>query len=202
MQRENPFYVYEYKRKSSDNISVCSTEISFSINSEYENINELCDNIYSKDLSFRLKLKNFIQKEIDIRKNKINHLDIKKQQFRRINSAISLKSRKIKFIKKTESNDNKKINNKLSILKNSEIKVQRLSEEENKKKNENKKDILNIINQNIEKGNMNLNNPDLFFSEIFTKFMNDDMPKTYDKNNKEEEVNIMKKIESRRKNTI
>ena len=46
---------------------------------------------------------------------------------------------------------------------------------------------------------MNLNNPDLFFSEIFTKFMNDDMPKTYDKNNKEEEVNIMKKIESRRK---
>ena len=46
---------------------------------------------------------------------------------------------------------------------------------------------------------MNLNNPDLFFSEIFTKFMNDDMPKTYDKNNKEEEDNIMKKIESRRK---
>ena len=196
MQRENPFYVYEYKRKSSDNISVCSTEISFSINSEYENINELCDNIYSKDLSFRLKLKNFIQKEIDIRKNKINHLDIKKQQFRRINSAISLKSRKIKFIKKTESNDNQKTNNKLSILKNS---VQNLNEEENKKKNENKKDILNIINQNIEKGNMNLNNPDLFFSEIFSKFMNDDMPKTYDKNNKEEEDNIMKKIESRRK---
>ena len=46
---------------------------------------------------------------------------------------------------------------------------------------------------------MNLNNPDLFFSEIFSKFMNDDMPKTYDKNNKEEEDNIMKKIESRRK---
>ncbi len=37
------------------------------------NINELCNNIYSKDLSFRLKLKNFIKKEIDIRKNKINN---------------------------------------------------------------------------------------------------------------------------------
>ncbi len=37
---------------------------------------------------------------------------------------------------------------------------------------------------------MNLNNSDLFFSEIFTKFMNDDMQKIYDKNNnyKEEEV--------------
>ena len=48
---------------------------------------------------------------------------------------------------------------------------------------------------------MNLNNLDLLFSEIFTKFMNDYMPKTNDKNNdyKEEEVNIMKKIESRRK---
>ena len=29
--------------------------------------------------------------------------------------------------------------------------------------------------------------------------MNDDISKNYDKNNKEEEVNIMKKIESRRK---
>ena len=47
---------------------------------------------------------------------------------------------------------------------------------------------------------MNLNNPDLFSSEIFTKFMNDDMSKTYDKNNnyKKEEVNIMKKFELRR----
>ncbi len=64
-----------------------------------------------------------------------------------------------------------------------EEKIYNIVKKKKKKKNENKKDILNIIIQNIEKGNMNLNNPDLFSSEIFTKFMNDDMSKTYDKNN-------------------
>ena len=44
-----------------DNISVCSTEISFSINSEYENIDDLSDHIYSKDMKFRKKIKKYIR---------------------------------------------------------------------------------------------------------------------------------------------
>ena len=44
-----------------DNISVCSTEISFSINSEYENIDELSDHIYSKDIKLRKRVKKYIR---------------------------------------------------------------------------------------------------------------------------------------------
>ena len=45
-------------------------------------------------------------------------------------------------------------------------------------KKRNKKDILSVISQKIEKDNMNLNNPDLFYSEVFMKFL--DKKKTHD----------------------
>ncbi len=51
----------------SDNISVCSTEISFSINSEYENIDELSDHIYSKDNKLRKKVKKYIKDLINLK---------------------------------------------------------------------------------------------------------------------------------------
>ena len=40
-----------------ENISICSTEISFSIHSEYENIDELSNSKYSKDIFLRNKIK-------------------------------------------------------------------------------------------------------------------------------------------------
>ena len=46
-----------------DNISICSTE-SFSISSEYENINELYEYKYSKNKKLMKKLKNFIKEDI------------------------------------------------------------------------------------------------------------------------------------------
>ena len=51
----------------SDNISICSTEISFSINSEYENIDELSDHIYSKDNNLRKKVKKYIKEMINFK---------------------------------------------------------------------------------------------------------------------------------------
>ena len=51
----------------SDNISVCSTEISFSINSEYENIDELSDHVYSKDHKLRKKVKKYIKDLINFK---------------------------------------------------------------------------------------------------------------------------------------
>ena len=50
-----------------DNISICSTE-SFSISSEYENIDEISERRYSKDKKLRKKVKTLIKEEIS--KNK------------------------------------------------------------------------------------------------------------------------------------
>ena len=46
-----------------ENIYICSTEISFSIHSEYENIDELSDYKYSKDISLRNKIKKILKNE-------------------------------------------------------------------------------------------------------------------------------------------
>ena len=46
-----------------ENIFICSTEISFSIHSEYENIDELSDYKYSKDISLRNKIKKILKNE-------------------------------------------------------------------------------------------------------------------------------------------
>jgi hypothetical protein len=67
--QSNPNYQFTYNhnhlnKNNLDNISICSTEISFSINSEYENIDELSEGNYSKDVSFRTTIKNFIQEEV------------------------------------------------------------------------------------------------------------------------------------------
>ena len=50
---------------NNENISICSTEISFTLNSEYENINELSDYKYSKDNKLRNKVKNFLKGELN-----------------------------------------------------------------------------------------------------------------------------------------
>ena len=46
---------------NNDNVSVCSTEISFSINSKYENIDELSDYRYSKIPKLRKKIKSILK---------------------------------------------------------------------------------------------------------------------------------------------
>ena len=46
---------------NNDNVSICSTEISFSINSKYENIDELSDYRYSKIPKLRKKIKSILK---------------------------------------------------------------------------------------------------------------------------------------------
>ena len=45
---------------SENNNSICSTEISFSIESEYENINEMSNYKYSKNEILKKKIKNIL----------------------------------------------------------------------------------------------------------------------------------------------
>ena len=69
------------------------------------------------------------------------------------------------------------LSGKNSILLNREL--------NSKEDNNSNKNILSLISQKIEINNMNLNNPDLFYSQIFMKFMDKEIPK------KEENSNIM-----------
>jgi hypothetical protein len=195
-----------------DNISVCSTEISFSINSEYENIDELSDHTFSKDLILREKVKNFIQEEMEkkagnIRINKYNtdekndlgyrsnqtfkikfKANSKKSMVKRTQTTNSFQFKKIQSLKKNNNGDKR---NKDS---NRELLNVDSNDEDDKNKNENKKDILNVISQKIEKDNMKLNNPDLFYSKAFKKIINKKKTEIKESNDKLEKSNKDKKI--------
>ena len=202
--QSNPNYQFTYNhnhlnKNNLDNISICSTEISFSINSEYENIDELSEGNYSKDVSFRTTIKNFIQEEVKKKNNyKINlisneendinsitnynnftnihnkntfDLNIKKKgsYLPRRGSNFSLNQIKQS---KTKNNNFLKIKSKDFMSNKTLVKV---DEDENKTKKN--KRMLSVISENIEKNKMNLNNPELFYSEVFMKFMDRKMTK-------------------------
>ena len=195
-----------------DNFSICSTEISFSINSEYENIDKLSEYNYSKDISFRKSINNYIKEEVNKKKKNIFKINIINENNDNLyNSNISKKK---SFASKTNSIKSNSINpfkspRKSNVSERNSIKDlsnRKLLNIENDKKNdnENKDDILSVISQNIENDNMNLNNPDLFYSGIFMKFMDKKMThKEEDNNNNEinnEEIEFIRKISSIRGN--
>ena len=236
----NPNYnFHNIENKKLENISICSTEISFCINSEYENIDELSNKNYSKDELFRNKVKNFIQDEMN-KKNKSNfkinilqvkdnnnNINVDNNNNKKIN-VDNINNNNININNNNNNNNNNNIkinnNNNNNLLRNEfklEFKnslIQNINENNNlgvnqliapissrsrksflsgknsillnrelnsKEDNKSNKDILSLISQKIEINNMNLNNPDLFYSQIFMKFMDEEIPK------KEENSNIM-----------
>ena len=204
-QQSNPNFQFEmneiYKKKSSiDNISICSTEISFSINSEYDNIDQLSDHNYSKDDSFRKKVENFIKEEINLKNNQKNyksntgidfnntkHINFKsikekdeekRVKFKRVNTMKSMKSVKSAKSQKNINNDDESPQSNSIIIPKSKQFMTGIEYKYDDDKKRSKKDILSVISQKIEKDNLNLNNPDLFYSEVFMKFL--DKKKTHD----------------------
>ena len=89
------------------NISICSTEISFSISSKYENIDELSDYKYSKTPKLRKKIKTILkdfenENEFEFSKYKSNKINHKKTNI----SANSIFTRLKKTeVKKTNSKE-------------------------------------------------------------------------------------------------
>ena len=180
---------YKNKKENLDNLSICSTEISFSINSEYENIDELSDYIYSKDIIFRTKVKDFIQEEVqnklDNRRTKIFKTNKSEEVSNVFNKIKSRENSKKNLLKKNKEINNFKNSNFKQIKKNyykrnkdsNRELINGSNDEEEKEKNKNmnktesKKNLINVITEKIEKKNMNLNNPDLFYSKEFKKYM-------------------------------
>ncbi len=186
-----------------DNYSICSTEISFSIESEYENINEISNFKYSKSPKLQRQIKNIF--------NEINYNDnngYQKSNLRNINAKGGIKkTSSVKFFEgefmkypsinsvanqSVNSNMSKSNNNKsfLSKRSKSNLSFQSNQSESNQSSNsqikipkrKKKKNLLNVIHQNMERNYMDLNDPNLFYSEFFQHY--------FEKKNKNETENL------------
>ena len=104
------------KTNNNNNISICSTEISFSISSKYENIDELSDYKYSKTPKLRKKIKAILKDyglEVEFEFNKIKTNKTVKKSIISFGSIIH--SNRKKEVKKTSTenlNAKKKKNQK------------------------------------------------------------------------------------------
>ena len=176
-----------------DNNSICSTEISFSIESEYENINEISNFKYSKNLKLQRQVRNIFNDN-----NYNDNNTFQKSNLRNINKGPIKKTSSVKFIE-NEYKKNTSINSYGNISVNSNISKNNvnhcnsflskksksnLSYQSNQSgtsnqssnsqteipKRKKKKSLLNVIHQNMERNYMDLNDPNLFYSEFFQHY--------------------------------
>ena len=190
-------------RNNNDTISIISTEISFTINSEYENIDLISKHKYSKSVELRNKIKKILEDDEEKEKEKEKDTVISSTRSNKINKnknllknipiigieitrAVSSRGRNNSIdITTTKKNNLQKnfrktdsINDKdLSLLDSNKKKfIQRKSVAFGTKGNEKRPNLLNVISQNIEKNQMNLNNPDEFYSEYFSNILTKNVP--------------------------
>ena len=165
----NSFNIQSFQKNAfnSNNLSI-TTSASFNIKKIYYNFNQISKGKYSKDLEFQNKLKKICENKydkvkkvifdpnIDINKNtSASKLRITKRKsfFQRYSGQFSMKEmdkfkdipvkRKGSFDKTNEDRKNKKVQNK------------------------NGDHMLNQITQNIIDLETNLNNPEIFYNEMF-----------------------------------
>ncbi len=203
--------IENYSSHKNDNLSVFSTESSFTIYSEYENINALSNYKYSKSVELKNKIKKILLKDNvkdAIKSVKTNKTGKRNSVFNNKISPISLEQ-KDNYAYTSRNNDKSEIkdsSNKITfqrrLLKSKSIvhKKNNFKEKEitdyvnktpmmtskkrifakknygisifsNNKSNDKKSNLLNEISQNIERNQMNLNNPDEFYTEYFSKIL-------------------------------
>ena len=153
------------------NLSISNT-VSFNINKIYENLNQISKGKYSRDLEFQIKLKKMCENKYDKSKtvkfdvnfeNSANKLKINKRKsfFQRYSS---------KFFMKDEKEPEIEVKRKRSFDKGKD-------EGKNKKIQNNKSDImLEQITQNIIDLDNNLNNPEIFYNEMFKNLVANSNP--------------------------
>ena len=167
------------KLRKDDDYSICSTEISFSIESEYDNINEISNYKYSKNHLMQIQCKNWIinfDSDDYKRKSILKPTNIKSKMS---TSSVKFMNKELKRPSFINSKVTKKIQynimnrkskfNKSNISKseNSGSSISNITTNDKK----GKKNLLNVINQNIERNYINLNDPNLFYSEFFQKII-------------------------------
>ena len=172
----------EKKSENNYNISIISTEVSFTINSEYENLDLLSNYKFSKSVELRNKIKKILIEDEKIIKNK-KYNSTKKLSPLKVYSLHSQSSRIMNMDLPEKKNFQRKFHKSNSIITRERIneidnsivnnnKKKILQRKSNAFKNDKKPNLLNVISQNIEKNKMNLNNPDEFYSEYFSNILN------------------------------
>ena len=156
-----------------DSLSVCSTEISFSINSEYENLEELSDYKYSKSPVMQRKVREFITGTIFTYKSSLKSQTYQKNIIKKKTSFAPNNLKKVSTFHPKEEKSEIKEN---SIDDENSENKENNNENENhfknptiKKSNNRKNNLLSVIHQNIERNYMNLNDPEMFYNEFFQK---------------------------------
>ena len=165
--------------ENNNNISICSTEISFSINSEYENIDEISNYKYSKSLKLQNKVKNMLNENFERTTLKSN---LKISKGIKKTSSVSFLDSELKNNATINSNANMSVNSNISksnnsflskrtksILSNNSSKSDK-SQNTKKKRLSKRKNLLSEINQNMERNYMDLNDPNLFYSKFFQHY--------------------------------
>jgi len=229
-----------YDKKELNNISICSTEISFTLYSEYENLNELSDYKYSKDLKLRQKIRNFLRDDkesifdsnfdfpsssslfnSDIEKKE--NFKIKKESLNKYDGNRTLskedslnfihnhKKRQktissMKYEKRSQSPNLNKVptlNIKNYSPYSNKLKDNLLPKKDSNNKNKKngilkaKKTLLQALNKNIERNQINLNNPDLFYSEYFHSILDKKKEKQGESTLNREEEELMKNLKQK-----
>jgi hypothetical protein len=201
------------------NISICSTEISFTLNSEYENINELSDYKYTKDKKLRERISNILKgkgelisksnskSSSDSEKNKINK-ESKKYEFSKFKMTVEKKRRQsISFFQSSNSNfsnhlfdkfqgndkDNKKLKQQKTLSKKISI-HKKMNTRENTSSKGKRQSLLITLNQNIERNQINLNNPDLFYQEYFQSILDKNKGKDIQNEIKDDKLNLQNSL--------
>ena len=226
------------------NISICSTEISFTLYSEYENINELSDYKYSKDLKLRQKIRHFLKDDKESlfdsnfdfpSSSSLFNSDYEKKGKFKTKKESLIKYDGNRTLSKDESLNIIKYNHKKRQKTISSMKYEKRNQSPNltkvptlniknyshfsdklkgnfniKKDNNNnknkkigilkaKKTLLDALNKNIERNQININNPDLFYSEYFHSILDKKKEKQGENYLNKEEEELMRNL--KRKNS-
>ena len=129
---------------NNNNISICSTEISFSISSKYENIDELSDYKYSKSPILRRKIKTILKEKKEFESETFEFSKYKTNKpFNKSNGSFgSFHKKKSTYLKNNNTNKTKKYSQDTSSDKLITIKTL---------KNNPNFNFLDLINENMEK---------------------------------------------------
>ena len=154
---------------TSNNLTIMTSE-SFNIKSTYTNLNQISKGKYPTDLNFQSKIKKMFQKKYG--KNKKVKLNVNMRE-KNIKTARSNNRKSFfqRYSKKFSMKDIDKIKKQIEVKRKGSF-DKKLEDEKSKKLQNNKSDMmLNQITQNIIDGDKNLNNPEIFYNEMFKNIM-------------------------------
>ena len=153
---------------NSTNLTIITSE-SFHIKNIYTNLNDISKGKYPTDINFQIQVKKMFQKKYEKNKKVKLNASVEKN----INKSKTKKSKSFfqRYSKKFSMKDIDNIKNQIEAKRNGSFEKKN-EEEKSKKIRSNKNDMmLNQITQNIIDGDKNLNNPEIFYNEMFKNIM-------------------------------